>query len=342
MTAGKTVIAGVFVAIVVYVVASNTDKIFRSDSGTATIGATVVAPSLAPSAKNMPLGAKKSGTNLAPSATGLAPSAKPAVTSVAPIIPRIITVVSSSQPLIASVLPSTTVIPRVSAVPTPTPTPSPTPISLTPDPTPSPTPTPTPTPPAGSPRVVINEIAWAGTVASQYGEWFELYNAGDSDIDLTDWGLYKLKTDGTMIKVISLTGKIVAGDYFLVERYTASSPDPIDIQADIQGNPAGKFGDSGLSNTYEHLGLLDSSKAIVDETALCLNSQGNPKWCGGLAAPSYSTMERLNPFGVGSDPANWATWGTVPDAQGNVNSTGLDAADNPIRGTPKFKNSVTP
>jgi hypothetical protein len=44
-------------------------------------------------------------------------------------------------------------------------------------------------------------------------------------------------------------------------------------------------------------------------------------------------MERINPLASGSDPSNWAS------NTGAVTS-GLDASGNPIRGTPKFANSV--
>ena len=43
--------------------------------------------------------------------------------------------------------------------------------------------------------VVISEIAWMGTTASDDDEWIELYNNTGSSIDLTGWILRA--TDGT-------------------------------------------------------------------------------------------------------------------------------------------------
>jgi len=36
-------------------------------------------------------------------------------------------------------------------------------------------------------RVIISEIAWAGTAADPWGEWIELRNLGTIPVDLTDW-----------------------------------------------------------------------------------------------------------------------------------------------------------
>jgi hypothetical protein len=179
--------------------------------------------------------------------------------------------------------------------------------------------------------VVINEVAWAGTAASQYGEWFELYNAGSGTVALDGWALYKVKTDGTMVKVVALSGNIAAGEYVVVERSTASSPDPI---TDIASREPLAFGDSGLSNGYEHLALLDPSGTAVDDTALCATAQGTPKWCGGSASPAYASMERIDPDASGADPANWGT-------NDGVTMVGSDASGGPIRGTPGYANSVT-
>ncbi|MFH1958448.1 MAG: lamin tail domain-containing protein, partial [bacterium] len=46
--------------------------------------------------------------------------------------------------------------------------------------------------------VVINEIAWKGTVQSTSDEWIELYNNTDSPIDITDWSIKNLVADQTL------------------------------------------------------------------------------------------------------------------------------------------------
>ncbi|MCK4961595.1 MAG: lamin tail domain-containing protein, partial [Anaerolineales bacterium] len=74
------------------------------------------------------------------------------------------------------------------------------------------TPTPPPTP-CHPQAVLINEIAWAGTLASSNDEWIELHNPGPNEIDLTDWTL----TDDGDIN-LTLTGTIPAFSFFLLER----------------------------------------------------------------------------------------------------------------------------
>lgn len=105
----------------------------------------------------------------------------------------------------------------------------------------------------------INEIAWMGTDASQYGEWIELYNSSSSEIDLKDWKIYK-KKNGVDVTIVSLTKKISPNGYYLIERTTPSTPDPIPgIEDDAR-----EWKESGLSNSGEFLILKDASGDTVD------------------------------------------------------------------------------
>jgi len=179
---------------------------------------------------------------------------------------------------------------------------------------PSPSPSPTPSAPV---RVVINEVAWAGTQANASDEWIELYNPGGDPVELTGWALY----EGD-VRIIALTGTISAGAYYLVERTDDGTIS--DIPADLYGS----FGGSGLKNlpTGEDLSLRDSGGIIMD-SVLCAGG-----WFAGDSA-SKATMERKSSE-VSGEVTDWAT------NDGSV-TTGTDAAGNPIQGTPKFKNSVT-
>ena len=67
--------------------------------------------------------------------------------------------------------------------------------------------------------VVINEVAWMGTAASDSDEWIELYNATDQDIDLAGWTL--TSSDGT--PVIHLAGTILARGHYLLEPISNSN-----------------------------------------------------------------------------------------------------------------------
>ena len=177
-------------------------------------------------------------------------------------------------------------------------------------PTASPTPTTSPYPASGI--VVINEVAWAGTVASADDEWIELYNTSDTAINLTGWTL--AATDGT--PNIAIEGTIPAKAYFLLER---SNDDTIkDISAD-------QIYSGALGNTGESLELRNSVGELVDSA----NIDGGG-WPAGNSTERKS-MERINPL-LSDNDDNWAT-------NNGVIINGIDEADNPILGTPKNQNS---
>ena len=306
MSSAKSVLAGLAVGIVAYVFATYAGTIFRRGDTGASIGDSMVTESLAPSAKLVAQGAKSPVTMLAQGAKPLSPTLSPSVTTLSPVIPRVNTSVPTAAPSPTAIpTPSSTpVAPRVQT-PTPTPTPVPSPI-LTPSPAPS-----------ASSLVVINEVAWAGTAANASDEWIELYNAGDTTVDLSGWALYEGIT-----RIIALSGIIAPGAYYLVERTDDSTVS--DISADLTGS----FSGSGLGNGGESLSLHDSSGASVD-----LVSCGSG-WFNSADGPQKKTMERISAHGGGSDVANW-------QSNTGLITTGNDALGHPLLGTPKFKNSVS-
>lgn len=278
-----------------------------------------VTPTLAPEngAKNS---AKQNGTTLAqvvaPKLAQLSPTLAPTGT-VTPS-PRISPTPWPSTP---TPTPSPTSTPtHHTASPTPwptqtvTPSPTPTPSDIpTPSPEPTETPNQSPTPePTDTPapsRVVINEIAWMGTAADANDEWLELYNAGDSAVDLSGWTLQA--EDGT--PKIALSGTIGANGYYLLER----TDDTVisDIAAD-------QIYSGAMGNAGEVLVLRDSTGTERDRVSA---------WYAGNNTTKAS-MERIDALADGSDPSNWA------DHVGAA--YGADADGNPINGTPGAKNSV--
>jgi hypothetical protein len=200
---------------------------------------------------------------------------------------------------------STAVDPNPTATATLTTTPTPTP-SETPTPSVSPNP-PTPFPPQA---VLINEIAWAGTIASANDEWIELHNPGPDPIDLTGW---RLSDEGDVN--VALVGSIPAFSYFLLERTDETTVS--DLAAD-------KIYTGSLRNTGEQLELLGPAGEIVDTA-----NSGGGGWPAGHA-DSRASMERRG----GTDlPGDWATFA-------GYFGNGLDAGGNPIRGTPRQANSL--
>ncbi|HYP53299.1 MAG TPA: lamin tail domain-containing protein [Pyrinomonadaceae bacterium] len=170
-------------------------------------------------------------------------------------------------------------------------------------------------PPAGLRRVVINEVAWVGSVSNSADEWIELFNTTASAIDLTGWRI----VDDAGAQTYNLSGSIPANGYFLIERASTATSVAHNLLA------------SGLSlaNTGDSLELKDSANARVD----IVNSAG-AAWAAGTTS-GYYTMERINPSADGDNAANWAT-------NNGVTRNGTGSGGLPINGTPKAKNSATP
>ena len=188
-------------------------------------------------------------------------------------------------------------------------TPSSTAVQESPTPTPSRTMGPTSSPVPDSAVVLINEVAWAGTLASANDEWIELYNPGSEAVDLTGW---RLTDKGDL--TIPLLGIIRPHTFFLLERTDDSSV--ADITAD-------KIYTGNLSNAGESLWLTDSDDVLIDSA----NASGGA-WPAGNS-PTRASMERRGGADISS------SWGTFS----GVGGAGHDAAGNPIFGTPRNVNS---
>lgn len=242
-------------------------------------------------------------------------------------------------------------IPQITKKPTSTSTPAPTPIP-TKKPTPSPLPTasitPTPTPisyasaPASSgststinwcnqnnptgymseKKVIINEIAWAGTDNSSSDEWIELKNVSGEAVNIKDWQLI----DKTAQIKISFGQKeestiIPAGGFMLLERTDDNSVPSISADLIYVG---------GLNNSDEFLKLLTPGCLIVDEAI------ADSDWIAGDSSEKR-TMER------DSDHAGWHTYsgngedGIFGTAKTENSPIGIDpqpTADPPSAETP--------
>ncbi len=144
---------------------------------------------------------------------------------------------------------------------------------------------------AASPgSVVINEVAWMGTLASSTEEWIELHNTTGSDIDLTGWTIDD--DNGADIYTIS-DGTVLAGGYFVIEDSVINL---------------------SLGNTGDSLILKDDLAQTIDT----VNSTGGA-WFAGDNTNKY-TMERIDPLADGDDSANWADSSVVEGTPGAVNS----------------------
>ncbi len=74
---------------------------------------------------------------------------------------------------------------------------------------------------AATQKVVMSELAWAGTRASSTDEWFELHNDGQEYVILEDWVLFLVSCEGPddwWVEIEIPTTVIEAGQYKLFER----------------------------------------------------------------------------------------------------------------------------
>jgi hypothetical protein len=163
--------------------------------------------------------------------------------------------------------------------------------------------------------VSINEVAWMGTTGNQYGEWLELYNDSDAAVDLSGWKLYK---DGGQTLVFALTESIASKGYFIVERTTGTSLDPLPGINDESGT----FGGGSFANlpAGEFLVLKDAYGRTIDSL----------DFSSGWPAGNNDTKETMQLLG-----GSWITATPTPDA---VNATAPRASG----GTPSSDSDVAP
>ena len=164
-------------------------------------------------------------------------------------------------------------------------------------------------------RVVINEVAWAGTKANPFDEWIELKNNTDQEVSLDGW---KLVSESGTINIL-LSGKIPPGGFYLLERTDDNTISDISCDLIYRG---------ALINSGDTLKLIDPAGNIEDTA----NKKGDA-WPAGTASPTYASMERIDPSGE-DVPSNWK------DNNGKK-VCGKDSEGNPIRGTPGKENSVS-
>lgn len=137
--------------------------------------------------------------------------------------------------------------------------------------------------------VIFNEISWMGTNVSSSDEWIELYNNGNSSINLEGWSISA--EDGQ--PEILLSGEISSEGYMLLERSDDET---------VPGITADIIYSGALGNTGEYLELEDNSGSIQDT----LNARD------GWPAGDNTTKETMQWTG-----SVWITEAQTPKAQNN-------------------------
>lgn len=218
----------------------------------------------------------------------------------------------TSQPIVVTPTPRSLVSPTISPQGSPR-------ASSTVAPSESPKSSPVSTPAAVTlAPVVITEIAWAGTKASTYHEWLELYNPNEVPISLEGWEI-KSGKPGEPIEILAgpLTKSIAARGCYIVMRKTTSNDSQHALSTVLHW--IGSFGGSGLHNDGEKLILVDKGGQIQDQVG------GDGSWYGGDAVTKAS-MERIDPGVPGNSAQNWRIATSLSSVQ--------DEGGNKVIGTP--------
>ncbi|MEE2876701.1 MAG: lamin tail domain-containing protein [Candidatus Neomarinimicrobiota bacterium] len=138
--------------------------------------------------------------------------------------------------------------------------------------------------------IVINEIMKnPSAVSDASGEWFELYNGGETAVDLCGW---TIKDDGTDEFTIKCDDSFViaAGDYviFAPNSDTASN-------GGFSVNYAYTYGSFKLANGNDEIILLDVSGGEADRV----------EYDTSFPDPTGASMALIDPSADNSDGANW-------------------------------------
>ena len=218
-------------------------------------------------------------------------------------------------------------------------------------------------------RVIIHEIAWAGSASNGQDEWIELRNLGTTPVDLTGWVLRWRRThpstpEDQVWKAVELSGTIpgartaacdeLDGSDDPAVRFLQEEPDDLAwlVLSSSSDLDPGYYTlerrrdeaildiDADLlydTTSSPHLDLSDLGDVIMllDPTGEVVDTANAPNlgrngWVAGSSA-TFGTMERIDP--LGPDTAdNWHT-------NLGIDIDGDDARGRPLRGTPGRANS---
>lgn len=148
--------------------------------------------------------------------------------------------------------------------------------------------------------LIINEIAWMGSLKSASDEWMELKNISNSDLDVSNWQLTN-KNGSIKINLSNSKTKIIKPNQFLLFERTDNNS--------AKGT-ADLIYSGALSNSNEELGLFDSNCNLIDIAA------ANPKWPAGDNTVKKTMERNLNDLG-------WHTSSNIGGTPKKENSSGI-------------------
>lgn len=166
----------------------------------------------------------------------------------------------------------------------------------------------------GTPSIIINELAWAGSSSNWRDEWIELKNTTDTEIDIAGWQITYIKGDSNeetlMLEIIDDIDNpqntvILANEYFLIA-HNAQNHNFGDEESPILSvlNIEPDYIDNSitLSNTNLSIKLYDGSWDN-DGNLIDIAGNGNIPLAGSNSAKT--SMERNEVYASGDLIDSW-------------------------------------
>lgn len=112
----------------------------------------------------------------------------------------------------------------------------------------------------GATKIILGEIAWAGSSRSTADEWIEIWNLSDQPVSLTNWSLIGAADNDKKI-FFPTEASIPAHGTYLISNYANNdSKSVLGITPDVVTTTI------ALSNSTLHLALQDASGNIIDDS----------------------------------------------------------------------------
>lgn len=170
----------------------------------------------------------------------------------------------------------------------------------------------------GTPAMIINEVAWAGSPSSSADEWIELYNPADATIQITPEWKIEISDSETNIEIALYATDVVGGGFFLIANRD------YDYQYNkgesVLNVPANLVAPSIDINSAFTIKLIDPAEEVIDQA-------GNGG--GSFPGSALASMERNDVYAPGELASSW---------HAATSAINLDSGT-AYKGTPKAINS---
>ncbi|KAA3596593.1 MAG: T9SS C-terminal target domain-containing protein [Calditrichaeota bacterium] len=156
-------------------------------------------------------------------------------------------------------------------------------------------------------NVLINELMYNSSDEFPVGDWVEIFNNSDSEIDLTNWVL----RDSDFLNSFTFPSKEIKPNEFLVicsDTVSFQNYYPL-VQNVIGDLDFGFSGNSDQVRLFDNFGVLVDSFEYLDSSPWASNADGNG-----------SSLEKDNPILVSTFPQSWSSSDFLNGTPGEMNS----------------------